>query len=694
MVGETPTALAVGYGKPQFSVDFEGTNPPILWGDSASNRNYRVRYVNLGSDKAPGGTGTKRDVNGPWTTIEIPAVTTDYYKPAAGDYKPVATNETSTLPIIVKATSNTGAGLRFTHNTDHPRDHIDLRWDRDDNARTTGQNEPNGYVIDRSADGGDTWKSMYRATAPNDLGTATTYTDGPRKADPANEVTPGKQYTYRVFPVFIENGPDAYGLPAVIDASSRGADLPSAARNVMAAASGQTACVVSWDPPLDTGGHEIKGYLVQVVSDSNGNPNAWPEPATADTITLEKASPYTYKPTGANALVAGSIRWFRVIPITIENDGITTTGGTDVNVSTGKVVSASTRNTRSSLVPLLEDSQRAVPVKCQTENLGNAPDDPVINPPQQPLDLTAEAASDTNALAARDRGVFLTWNQAPQGTAAATISYRIERKRMNTGIAALNDTTWQHVARVSNVTSYTDATDLRNDGETRMYRVGSEAAGRAAAVWNTPTVAYALHPASHAPAAPTDVTATADSATQVTVSWTAPDTGGSAITGYKVQYKLSTADAYPAANMATAAATATSHQVTGLTASTGYDFQVMATNAQGDSAASTASATTLTGMTPSDSSGLMATKSGSNVNLTWTAGANSNVHWVAGARMNADGTYTGVHWMKAGMNDSHTVDVSSLSAGTYAFTVIPGYYDSSTELWGNWVSPFTTVTLP
>ena len=77
-------------------------------------------------------------------------------------------------------------------------------------------------MIDRSADGGATWQSLARADTPTELGTADTFTDGP-SGD--HDVVPGHKYTYRVFPVFIEDGPDAYGVPALIDANSRGADL-------------------------------------------------------------------------------------------------------------------------------------------------------------------------------------------------------------------------------------------------------------------------------------------------------------------------------------------------------------------------------------------------------------------------------------------------------------------------------------
>ena len=681
---ESLARLANGYGEPQFTVDFsEGVTPtpPTLWGDSASDRNYRVRYVNQGPDGAYGGTSTD-DVNGVWATITIPAVTTDYYRDSSTTNTPNNQHDdpptaSSTLPIILGyaagSEGNPDSGLRFAHNADHPRDRIDLMWNRNENARPSGQNQPNGYVIDRSADGGATWHSLDRADTPTDLGTGVTFTDSPGAT---HKVIPGMKYKYRVFPVFIESGPDAYGLPAVIDASSRGADLPTAVRNLVATAKGQTGCEVMWDEPRDSGGHPVTGYLIQVAVDSNGNPGAWMHIPVTETVTetIRTTTSYTHKPktgTGANApLSAGSVRWFRVIPVTKENDGKQTTGGSALDASDPSGVTpnspVNSRDvTSTSALPLPDDAQRAVPVKCQTEGLGNAPDDPVINPPQIPLDLTAEAASDTNALADQDRGVFLTWNQALQGDASATASYRIERKRMNTGIAALNDTDWRFVASVTDVTSWTDATDLRQDGETRMYRVGSKATGLAKIEWSNPTVDYALHPASHAPAAPV-ATATANSATQVTVSWTAPDTGGSAITGYKVQYKLATATDYGTPMAVTGGATASSYQVTGLTASTGYDFQVIATNAQGDSAASTAAtATTQAGVLTAPTNVTGASSVSRELTLTWQGGEGAEYYILVAVDVAAYAAGT-LRYETASVSDgsARTGTVSNLTSGT------------------------------
>ena len=87
------------------------------------------------------------------------------------------------------------------------------------------------------------------------------------------------------------------------------------------------------------------------------------------------------------------------------------------------------------------------------------------------------------------------------------------------------------------------------------------------------------------------------------------------------------------------------------------------------------------------------------VTLMWTPGPNANIHWVGAARRDGAGfdTATGsTVWEKADMAGSHTVDVSSLTAGTYAFTVIAGQYDEATSMenWDSAWTDFEDVTVP
>ena len=236
-------------------------------------------------------------------------------------------------------------------------------------------------------------------------------------------------------------------------------------------------------------------------------------------------------------LSAGAVRWFRVIAITYENDGDVDTGGTAVNIETGQdsETSASSEDSPG-------DTGDALPVRGVTDGLGGAPADEDPEDPDRPMDLTAEAASDSNDLADEDRGIFLTWNavmRTDDTTASETEYYVIERKRSNTGVDQLNDDDWVEIDRVYDATSYTDDDRLREDTETRQYRVGSVATGIDDPSYSMPMdmgVEYALHPDMHKPSAPQMVTAAADSATAVTVNWMTPaDNGGSDITGFTVR---------------------------------------------------------------------------------------------------------------------------------------------------------------
>ncbi|NBX75163.1 MAG: fibronectin type III domain-containing protein, partial [Proteobacteria bacterium] len=84
-----------------------------------------------------------------------------------------------------------------------------------------------------------------------------------------------------------------------------------------------------------------------------------------------------------------------------------------------------------------------------------------------------------------------------------------------------------------------------------------------------------------APSAPTSVSGTAGNA-EVSLSWTAPsDTGGSAITDYLVQYKLSSESEWSTSSDGTS--TNTTATVTGLTNGSSYDFQVAAVTTAGTS---------------------------------------------------------------------------------------------------------------
>ncbi len=120
--------------------------------------------------------------------------------------------------------------------------------------------------------------------------------------------------------------------------------------------------------------------------------------------------------------------------------------------------------------------------------------------------------------------------------------------------------------------------------------------------------------AATAPGAPSEPSATPGNA-QVGLSWVAPaNSGGAAITDYRVQYRLSSATAWT--TFADGTSTATTATVTGLVNASAYSFQIAAINSLGAGAySSIVSATPRT--VPGVVTGLSATVGNAQVGLSW-----------------------------------------------------------------------------
>ena len=446
---------------------------------NSRTQTYRVRYV---IDDNGRNTADGTMINGEEATIGVKLPLT-------------ADNAEGSLPLIAvaQASDDPMLNLRSAVNTSSPKTAIDLLWQRNSNTATTPA-QPTGYVVEYSTDDGVTWKTLTNADGPSDLGTNTIYTH--------SGVVPGKKYTYRVFPWHRS----AYGLPKTIEASSEPADEPAPVRNLRVTAVGEEALRLDWVQPTHYGGHkEILGYLVQVSADDDNdmdNDNAkstadadWVSQSVTPTIVATTNDPtttdadkttYTYRGvTGTDVLSAGSLRWFRVIAITLENDGLGNTGGDELSDNySGRQ----------------EDSPLDADISAATEEDGitDAIDDPSATPadqkPGMPIGLTAEPSHSINLIARTDRGVLLLWNEPEQTPQTKVTSYVIERQVVGT------DTTWQAEGSVTFTgdddikkrTSYVD-TENPEPNEVRMYRVGSK--NIAGTTWSDPAVMY---PATHA----------------------------------------------------------------------------------------------------------------------------------------------------------------------------------------------------
>ncbi len=165
------------------------------------------------------------------------------------------------------------------------------------------------------------------------------------------------------------------------------------------------------------------------------------------------------------------------------------------------------------------------------------------------------------------------------------------------------------------------------------------------------------------PAAPSGLTATAASSTQVNLSWT--DNSNNE-TGFKIERKTGSGGTY--AQITTVGANVTSYSNTGLSASTTYYYRVRANNSVGDSAYSNeAYATTLVAIPAAPSNLAASAVSSSQINLTWTDNSTNETGFKIERKTGSGGTYAQITTVGANVTNYSNTGLSAST--TYYYRV-------------------------
>jgi hypothetical protein len=188
------------------------------------------------------------------------------------------------------------------------------------------------------------------------------------------------------------------------------------------------------------------------------------------------------------------------------------------------------------------------------------------------------------------------------------------------------------------------------------------------------------------PNAPSSLTATAASSTQINLSWT---DNAAQESGFKIE--RSTSSSGPFSQIGTTAANVTTYANSGLTVSTAYYYRVRAYNTSGDSGYSnTASATTQGTTMPAAPSNLTATAaSSSQINLAWTDNASNETGFKVERSTSSSGPFSQIGTTAAGVT---TYGNSGLTASTAYYYRVRAYNTTGDSGYSNTASATTQGT--
>ena len=302
---------------------------------------------------------------------------------------------------------------------------------------------------------------------------------------------------------------------------------PGAPTNVTGTA-GDAQVTLSWAAPLSNGGQSITGYKIESSTTPPAGPtsvgprNGW---VTEIANTGSQATSVVV-PNLAN----GTTYYFRVSAINV--------GGT---------------------------SDPSAPSAGITPT---APTPPGPNPPAP----TAPGAPTIGTAVAGDTQATVVWTPPASDGGAPVVAYRIQQ-------STDSGATWTTVVATTASTATSRVVTGLVNGTAYRFRV---AAINSVDVGAYSAASNSVTPTAGVPGAPTSVTAVAGNAEAI-VGWVAPtSTGGSAITGYRIEQQRGSGEW--AVALANTGSTTTNAVVTGLTNGESYRFRVAAINSSGTGA--------------------------------------------------------------------------------------------------------------
>ena len=449
-------------------------------------------------------------------------------------------------------------------------------------------------------------------------------------------LTNGSTYTFKAFTTSTANSTSVSSVASIPTAAITPAKAPDAP-SVVQVTAGTGKISVSWEEPASNGA-EITSYTVQAYDSSGAAIAGATCTVNAPTKTCDVSSNlvagtnYTFKVTAtssagtsaastASTSVAVNAAPSAPINVTAVASNASATISWDPPVSingsaiTGYTVTAykadalvsgatcTTAGTETCTINGLTNGDAYTFKATATNAIGTSvPSVPsaAVTPstvPEKPTAVTA-VVGDTQAT--------ISFTAPTNNGGAALTNYTVTSTPGSFTCAVSAPTTSCNISGLSNGTAYTFAVKASNaNGESSSSDPSSSV---------TPA---------KAPDAPTDVLVVAGTG-EITVSWTAPNDGGSAITSYTVQAYDSSGTAVAGATCVATAPATTCDVSSNLAAGSEYTFKVTATSGAGTSLASAPSAEIATNAAPSSPVNPTVVASNAAAAVTWEPPLNTN----------------------------------------------------------------------
>ena len=276
-------------------------------------------------------------------------------------------------------------------------------------------------------------------------------------------------------------------------------------------------------------------------------------------------------------------------------------------------------------------------------------------PPNSPSNLNATAQSSTQ--------INLSWTDNSNNESG----FKIERKNGSSG-------NWSEIAQVAtNTTSYSDNNLTPNTQYCYQVRAYNSAGNSNYSNESCATTSDVP------PNDPTNLSATAQSSTQINLSWT--DNSDNE-TGFKIEQKSGSSGNW--SEIAQVAANTTSYSDNNLTPNTQYCYQVRAYNSAGNSNYSNESCATTSDVPPNPPTNLSVTpQSSTQINLSWTDNSNNESGFKIERKEGSGGAWSEIAQIGA---NTTTYNDNNLTPNTQYFYRVRAYNsignsDYTNEAW-------------